>query len=162
LPFVALLDNFRAEIAWILFLVPLYAIYCLAIAGVRLRQRTDQLQLSVEALTAAQRREMELTDYAALVTYVQEEERRRLARQLHDDAAQALIALARGLDALAARRGEDGALAARDRQFVDDLGRLAKRSLESIRRACQNLRPSVLDDLGLAPALESLVASAAA
>lgn len=159
LPFVALLDNFRAEVAWILFLIPLYVIYGLAILGVRLRERTDELQRSVEALTASRRREVELAGYAALVTRAQEEERRRLARELHDDTAQTLIALSRGLDTLAARRAGDLALPPRDQQFIDELGALAKRSLESIRRACQNLRPSVLDDLGLAAALESLVAS---
>ncbi|HEX6817557.1 MAG TPA: sensor histidine kinase, partial [Ktedonobacterales bacterium] len=89
------------------------------------------------------------------------EERRRLARDLHDDTAQALVALARGLDTLAGRRAGEGVLSGRDQRFVDELGVLAKRSLQSIRRACQNLRPSVLDDLGLAAALESLVTSVA-
>ena len=43
--------------------------------------------------------------------------------------------------------------------FSEELGDLAKRTLESVRRACQDLRPSVLDDLGLSAALESLAHS---
>jgi signal transduction histidine kinase len=46
-----------------------------------------------------------------------------------------------------------------DVRFSEELGDLAKRTLESVRRACQDLRPSVLDDLGLSAALESLAHS---
>lgn len=158
LPLVEILDDAEAELAWVLFLVPLYAIYYLSLLSVRLQQRTDELQRTIGALGVARQREVELTGYAALVTRAQEEERRRLARELHDDTAQTLVALSRGLDTLATRPA-DPPLSSRDRHFLEELGSLAKRSLESIRRACQNLRPSVLDDLGLAPALESLVTS---
>ena len=74
--------------------------------SVRLEQRTHELQKTVAELGAVRRREAELADYAALITRAQEDERRRLARELHDDTAQALIALSRGLDALASRRVE--------------------------------------------------------
>ncbi|HEV8193912.1 MAG TPA: sensor histidine kinase [Ktedonobacterales bacterium] len=157
LPLAELLDDIEAELAWMLFLVPLYAMYYLALLSMRLQQRTDELQRTVEELRVSRRREAELTGYAALITQAQEEERRRLARELHDDTAQALIALSRGLDTLASRRG--GAPPVEDTRFLDELGLLAKRSLESIRRACQDLRPSVLDDLGLSAALESLASS---
>jgi signal transduction histidine kinase len=157
LPLAELLDDLEAELAWMLFLVPLYAMYYLALLSMRLQQRTDELQRTVEELRVSRRREAELTGYAALITQAQEEERRRLARELHDDTAQALIALSRGLDTLASRRG--GSPPVEDTRFLDELGLLAKRSLESIRRACQDLRPSVLDDLGLSAALESLASS---
>jgi signal transduction histidine kinase len=157
LPLAALLDDFEAELAWTLFLVPLYAMYYLALLSMRLQQQTDELQRTVEELRVSRRREAELTGYAALITQAQEEERRRLARELHDDTAQALIALSRGLDTLSSRRG--GSPPVEDTRFVEELGQLAKRSLESIRRACQDLRPSVLDDLGLSAALESLASS---
>ncbi|HEU5347327.1 MAG TPA: ATP-binding protein, partial [Ktedonobacterales bacterium] len=97
-------------------------------------------------------------DYAALITSAQEEERRRLSRELHDDTAQTLVALSRGLDALSSRR-PDQLVSDYDSRFIAELGDLAKRSLDSIRRACQDLRPSVLDDLGLAAALASLATS---
>ncbi|HEX6819668.1 MAG TPA: sensor histidine kinase [Ktedonobacterales bacterium] len=158
LPLVAVLDDVETELAWVLFLLPLYAIYYLALVSVSLQERTDELQRTVQALALARERQAALKGYAALVTRAQEEERRRLSRELHDDTAQALIALSRGLDALASRPA-DPPLSARDSHFLAELGSLAKRTLEGIRRACQNLRPSVLDDLGLAAALESLASS---
>jgi signal transduction histidine kinase len=158
LPLVQVLDDVETELAWVLFLVPLYAIYYLALVSVRLQERTDELQRTVEALAAARERQAELTGYAALVTRAQEEERRRLARELHDDTAQALVALSRGIDALGTRP-VDPPLLPQDRKFLEELGQLTKRTLDGIRRACQNLRPSVLDDLGLAAALDSLVSA---
>jgi signal transduction histidine kinase len=155
LPLAEQLDDVEAEFAWTLFLVPLCAVYFLALVSVRLQQRTGELQDTIAQLGVARRREAELTDYAALITRAQEDERRRLARELHDDTAQALIALARGLDALSTR-AVDPPLSSYDTRFVGELGELAKRTLESVRRACQDLRPSVLDDLGLSAALESL------
>ncbi len=160
LPLVAILDDVETELAWVLFLIPLYAIYYLSLLSVRLQERTDELQRTVQALALARERQAELTGYAALITQAQEEERRRLARELHDDTAQALIALSRGLDALAIRH-TDPPLSPSDSHFLAELGLLAKRTLDGIRRACQNLRPSVLDDLGLAAALESLASSVA-
>ncbi len=158
LPLADVLDDVDAELAWILFLVPLYALYYLALISIRLEQRKAELQRTVEELRLARRREAELTGYAALVTRAQEEERRRLARELHDDTAQTLVALARGLDTLSSRTSGQ-APAEQDTRFVEDLSGLAKRSLESIRRACHDLRPSVLDDLGLSAALESLASA---
>jgi signal transduction histidine kinase len=158
LPLAEVLDDIEAEVAWLLFLVPLSAIYYLALISVRLQQRTEELQQTVEKLGVAREREAALEDYAALITSAQEEERRRLSRELHDDTAQTLVALSRGLDALSSRK-PDQLVPEHDTRFIAELGDLAKRSLDSIRRACQDLRPSVLDDLGLAPALASLANS---
>jgi len=181
LPLVETIDDLEAELAWALFLAPLCAVYYLALLSVRLQQRTDQLQLTVEELGVSRRREADLQDYAALITQAQEDERRRLARDLHDDTAQALIALARGLDSL---KGADApvalevaaseapnapgrtatqttpgrARAVSDAQFIAELGTMARQALENVRRACRDLRPSVLDDLGLAAALDALSA----
>ncbi|MFI5273273.1 MAG: sensor histidine kinase [Ktedonobacterales bacterium] len=155
LPLADLLDDIEAEFAWILFLIPLIVVYYLALVSMRLEQRTGELQTTIGQLRASRRREAELTGYATLITRAQEDERRRLARELHDDTAQALIALSRGLDALSTRQ-VDPPLSSRDAHFIHDLDELAKRTLESVRRACQDLRPSVLDDLGLSAALESL------
>ncbi|HEX6540821.1 MAG TPA: sensor histidine kinase [Ktedonobacterales bacterium] len=155
LPLAEKLDDFEAEVSWLLFLVPLSAIYYLALVSVRLQQRTEELQQTVLKLGQSREREAALEDYAALITTAQEEERRRLSRDLHDDTAQTLVALSRGLDALSSRRS-DQIVSEHDTRFIAELGDLAKRSLDSIRRACQDLRPSVLDDLGLAAALASL------
>jgi signal transduction histidine kinase len=158
LPLAERLDDVEAEFAWILFLVPLGAMYYLALVSTRLHQRGEELQSTVVALQHSRRRQAELSDYAALITRAQEAERRRLARELHDDTAQALIALARGIDALAPRQS-DSLRTSYDAHFIAELGDLAKRTLESVRRACQDLRPPVLDDLGLPAALESLAQS---
>lgn len=155
LPVVDIFDDVAAELAWIFFLVPLFAIYYLALISTRLSIRTNELQLAFQDLNSARRREFELRDYASLITRVQEEERRRLARELHDDTAQALIALSLGLDSLERAIGKLD-LSERDAQWIANLHDLADRTLEGVRRACRDLRPSILDDLGLRAALEWL------
>ncbi|MGZ3626125.1 MAG: sensor histidine kinase [Ktedonobacteraceae bacterium] len=155
LPVVDIFDDRAAELAWLFFLVPLFAIYYLALISTRLSIRTDELQLTFQDLNSARRREDELRDYASLITRVQEEERKRLARELHDDTAQALIALSLGLDGLGRAIGKLD-LSERDAQWLSNLQDLADRTLEGVRRACRDLRPSVLDDLGLRAALEWL------
>jgi signal transduction histidine kinase len=155
LPVVDIFDDRAAELAWLLFLAPLFAIYYLALISTRLSIRTDELQLTFQDLSSARRREDELRDYASLITRVQEEERKRLARELHDDTAQALIALSLGLDGLRRAIGKLD-LSERDAQWLANLQDLADRTLEGVRRACRDLRPSVLDDLGLRAALEWL------
>ena len=161
LPVVDIFDNSRAEVAWLFFLVPLCAIYYLALACTRLGIRTDTLQETLMDLSSARRRQDELRDYATLITRVQEEERRRLARELHDDTAQALIALALGLDGLGRAIGKLD-LTERDKEWLASLQNLADHTLEGVRRACRDLRPSVLDDLGLRAALEWLSDSSSA
>ncbi|HVB23878.1 MAG TPA: sensor histidine kinase [Ktedonobacteraceae bacterium] len=155
LPVVDIFDNVVAEIAWLFFLIPLFAIYYLALVSTRLSIRTDTLQETLTDLSSARRRQDELRGYATLITRVQEEERRRLSRELHDDTAQALIALAMGLDSLGRALGQRD-LSEKDREWFASLQNLAAHTLEGVRRACRDLRPSVLDDLGLRAALEWL------
>ncbi len=161
LPVVDIFDNVAGELAWLFFLMPLFAIYYLALISTRLSIRTDTLQRTLQDLSSARRRRDELRDYASLITRVQEEERRRLARELHDDTAQALIALSRGMDGLAHAMSKQN-LSTKDRQWFSSLQDLADSTLEGVRRACRDLRPSVLDDLGLRAALEWLSDSSAA
>ena len=155
LPLTESLQPVEIEFAWVLLLAPMGSVYYLALTGVRLRQQTAQLQKTITELNATRLRETQLKSYAALITRAQEDERRRLARELHDDTAQALIALSRGLDALSDRH-INPVSSPDDRRFLDQLVELTQRTLDSVRRACQDLRPSVLDDLGLPAALESL------
>lgn len=85
----------------------------------------------------------------------QEDERHRLARELHDETAQALAALAialdRARDTLAISNADPEA---RDR--VHEARGIAARLLEETRRLILGLRPTVLDDLGLVPAIRWL------
>jgi signal transduction histidine kinase len=80
-----------------------------------------------------------------------EEERRRLSRELHDETAQVFSAVKMQLEAL---RGSlaDGAASRLDRLLA-----LVDTGIASIRQVTSDLRPTLLDDLGLRPALHSLV-----
>ncbi len=94
--------------------------------------------------------------YVRQVTLAQEDERKRVARELHDDTAQGLIDLSRRLDDLAAS-GEVRSEYATAR--LEDLHERIEDLLQGVRRYSRDLRPSVLDDLGLLPALEGLLAN---
>jgi len=80
----------------------------------------------------------------------QEEERRRIARELHDEAAQSITSLLVRLRLLEQSQTPETA-----RQRVRELRELTMRALEDVRRIALELRPSVLDDLGLVDALHA-------
>ena len=80
-----------------------------------------------------------------------EQERRRWARELHDETLQALGAL-QVLLSSALRRGDPEALQQSVREAVDYIGT----EIESLRTLITELRPAALDEIGLAPAIESL------
>jgi len=82
------------------------------------------------------------------VISAQEEERRRLARELHDETCQKLAALGIHLDAALASE----APAVRREQLADARA-LAAQTVEDVHAVIFDLRPSVLDDLGLLPAI---------
>ena len=94
-----------------------------------------------------------LSFYLQQVTTAQEEERKRIARELHDDTAQELVALSRRLDKLSATGTK---LSRRDSTLLEEAQQDVDRILEGVRRFSRDLRPSILDDLGLLPALEWL------
>ncbi len=85
------------------------------------------------------------------VTAAQEEEQRRLARELHDETGQSLTSLLVGLRTLT----EAPTLEAVHDQAAD-LRRVTARTLDEVRRLARGLRPGVLDELGLVPAIEQL------
>jgi len=82
---------------------------------------------------------------------VQEEERRHLARELHDEIGQALTAAKINLQA--AMEESDPAKSKR----IHETAAILERLLSQVRQISLNLRPSMLDDLGLVPALRSLL-----
>lgn len=83
------------------------------------------------------------------ILQAQEDERQRLARELHDEAAQALTSLLVRLRLL--ERAYDPAEA---QQRVAELRELTAQALDEVRRVALDLRPKILDDLGLVAALE--------
>jgi signal transduction histidine kinase len=99
-----------------------------------------------------------MRDYLAAVTEAQEGERARLARELHDDTVQALIALGQRVD-MARRALERGDLE-RARTVLEDVRQLSTTTMEGVRRFSRDLRPLYLEDLGFVPALEMLVQEA--
>jgi PAS domain S-box-containing protein len=105
-----------------------------------LQRLNRELELSHERLRALSRRLFE----------VQEEERRRLARDLHDDVGQALTALKIQMESVA-RAGDEAAARSRVDECVDTV----QHTLERVRQLSLSLRPPQLDDLGLAAALRS-------
>ncbi len=79
-----------------------------------------------------------------------EEERRRISRELHDDTQQALTSIILRLDMLKASLETDPAAA---RRAIDDLKEIAENALEGVHAMALNLRPTMLDDLGLIPTI---------
>jgi two-component system, NarL family, sensor histidine kinase DevS len=86
------------------------------------------------------------------VVSAQELERRRLARELHDETGQALTSILLGLKSLEDARDE-GDLA----ESTSRVRELVVATLQDVRRLAVELRPKALDDFGLVPALERLV-----
>jgi PAS domain S-box-containing protein len=87
------------------------------------------------------------------VIFAQEEERRRIARELHDETGQSLMSLLVGLKAIEASQALEEAQT-QARQYRG----FAAQALDEVRRLAMGLRPSVLDDMGLTPALERYAA----
>jgi signal transduction histidine kinase len=86
------------------------------------------------------------------VVAAQELERRRLARELHDETGQALTSILLGLSGI-----EDSPDEASLRAAVGEVRDLVRSTLQDVRRLAVELRPSALDDFGLVPALERLL-----
>ncbi|MEA2638890.1 MAG: hypothetical protein QOF51_284 [Chloroflexota bacterium] len=80
-------------------------------------------------------------------------ERARVARELHDETVQALVAIGRQLDLL--QMDQDSGREVPPR--IELLHQLVERTLDGVRRLSRNLRPAVLEDLGLVPALQAFV-----
>ncbi len=112
------------------------------------------LNALLDRLTDDRARERQL---AAQVISAQDEERARVARELHDSTAQILTAVMLQLGA-AARESTTPALDAR----IATLRELAAEALEEVRSLSHTMHPRVLDDLGLAAALEWLARQARA
>jgi len=85
---------------------------------------------------------------------VREEERKRLARELHDDIGQILTALK--IDLVVMK--DDCTCTGEVKTRMDDMQKLLSEGIQSVHSLCRRLRPGALDDLDLADALEGLIA----
>jgi two-component system, NarL family, sensor histidine kinase UhpB len=106
-------------------------------------------QVLIRDVTVSQERERGLEAIARLTLVAREEEQRRIAHELHDGPVQSLVQLWRALDALIPQVGEAQADA------LTDARGLVQSVADQLRRSSRDLRPSVLDDLGIAAALRS-------
>lgn len=137
-----------------------------------IRQLQDELIQMARKVQAAQQ---SLHGYIGAITAAQEDERRRLARELHDDTIQSLIALKQRIQLARihltdeqspqepGKRENKNLLAPKTGQKfgqelsgLDELTTLTEQTIENLRRLTRALRPIYLEDLGLVPALEML------
>jgi len=96
--------------------------------------------------------------YLREVTKAQEEERKRISRELHDETIQSLVVLSRRLDVLSSN---SKGMTEEARLRMEELREQVNDTIQSVRRLSQDLRPAALDRLGLLPALEWLTTDAA-
>ena len=121
----------------------------------RVTERTAELSASNSALgrAFAERAVLEKarTEWITMLMAAQEEEKRRIARELHDEMGQYVISLTLNLERLEATTSIPQTTVMRDLQsLVSELD-------EAVRRLARDLRPPVLDDLGMATALREHV-----
>jgi signal transduction histidine kinase len=143
----ALFDRFRYRLVLML-AITMGIGALLAVATIRhiLRLARDaDLRYRQVALAQAK-----LKDLSARLVDAQEQERRAISRELHDEVGQSLSALLMELGNLGAVAPGDAEL----RSHVESIRKLAESSVNVVRNMALLLRPSMLDDLGLVPALQ--------
>lgn len=148
---IELFSGFRMKL---LLLVLLTIVIGIVLAGTSM-WRILQLEKESEArFSEIVKARSELKNLSARVLAVQEEERRRISRELHDEVGQSLWAMTLGIGNLqGALDGGDQAEAVRQLSLVREI---ADSSVQVVRNMSLLLRPSMLDDLGLLPALNWL------
>lgn len=113
-----------------------------------LKSNMEELKrTAVENIAKERRIQENLRLYAHKVSEAQEAERKRVARELHDETAQALVVVSRHLEDLSMGKSKLSA---------EEIREEVRMILEGVRHFSQELRPSILDDLGLIPALKWL------
>ena len=111
-------------------------------------ERFDRLIAAFrQMLTTLQKNNQQLHHVSQKILVAQEQERQRVARELHDESAQTLTSLLLYLKLLAKSQNPEEA------QRIQNLRQLAAHALEEIRRVAMELHPRILDDWGLEAAL---------
>jgi two-component system sensor histidine kinase DegS len=119
-----------------------------------LAEEEGSTQVVLRDVTEQKRHQAGLETYAAQIVSAQEEERRRVAQELHDETVQSLVLLCRKLDAVEAQNpGVSSVLV----EGLRETRGFAESTVESLRGFIRGLRPATLDDLGLTPAVRRLV-----
>lgn len=126
--------------------------------NLQLKQEIDR-RLAVEKdLKQSEQHQKQLADQARYLTHrilhAQEEERKRISRELHDEIAQTLVGINVHLAGLT--RGPAGKLRGLQ-QKIRRTQRLVEKSVDTVHRFARELRPTALDDLGLIPTLHAFM-----
>jgi len=116
--------------------------------------RPQAFQNMARDITEERRLQDNLQFYLRQVLQAQEDERKRLARELHDDTSQQILLLTHGVDNLASKA--EGYLPQELRDEMGKLYELSEQTYHGVRHYAQALRPRILDDLGLVSALRWL------
>lgn len=112
---------------------------------------TEQKRAEVEIAAAYER----LRDLTVRMEHTKEEERKRIARELHDEFAQLLTGLKLDLAALGKQVAKGVAMSQLELiEKLQSMAALVGDSIHLVRKVASSLRPSILDDLGLVPALQ--------
>jgi len=107
---------------------------------------------TLQDITEQKKLQENIRFYGQLILRAQEDERKRIARELHDDVSSSMLLLIQRLDAI-----ESGSSPRVSRSFGQSLEELRSQAvavLERLRHCAQELRPRILDDLGLVAAIE--------
>ncbi len=112
------------------------------------RTMNQMLDMLAERTRSIAQYSEQLQTLSARILKAQEEERKRIARELHDDTGQALTSIAIGLKVLLEQPNPEEV-----RRYVSELLDLTHQALDGVHRMALELRPKTLDDLGLIPAL---------
>lgn len=145
----ALFAQFRR---WLMILLILSLLCGTALAAGSIKRILRLEHISAKRFEEVERARELLSDLSARLIAVQESERRSLSRELHDEVGQSVSALLIGIGNVAAVISSDKDAWARAQ--LQDLRLLAEKVVAVVRDMSLLLRPSMLDDLGLIPALE--------
>jgi|UniRef100_A0A7V6A0N4 signal transduction histidine kinase len=120
----------------------------LAHANEQLQQEITDRKRAEEGLKQSQE---QLRDLASHLQHIREEERSRIAREIHDELGQALTALKMDVHWLGSRLSTDHQVLM---DKIKAMSRIIDATVQAVRRISSELRPGLLDDLGLTAAIE--------
>lgn len=137
----------------------------LTASNLKLKQEVIKRQAIAKSLRQAKREQasllkksdrqgMHLRDLSHRILKTQEDERKRISRELHDVVVQSLV----GINFQLAAMGNAPATSPQQfRQKIEHVQNLVQNSMDLVHSFARELRPSMLDDLGLVPALQTLM-----
>lgn len=141
-----------------------FGVFCVGVANLEERAEQERelfqevaedISFALHRLVLERERDHAITRHIALgrkILAAQERERARVARELHDELGQILTAVHFELDLFTNSPDARGLPSG-----LRDADGMVRKAITELRRVCRGLRPAVLDDLGLVPALKGLI-----